>query len=57
MSINDLYSLVRKLEGGNMYDWHEGMIGIRKLLSVDKMLPIQAVIDANVVPKMIKFMG
>jgi len=33
------------------------MIGIRKLLSVDKMLPIQAVIDANVVPKMIKFMS
>jgi importin subunit alpha-1 len=33
------------------------MIGIRKLLSVEKALPIQAVIDANVVPKMIKFMS
>lgn len=34
------------------------MIGIRKLLSdAERTLPIQAIIDANVVPKMIKFMS
>ena len=35
---------------------HQGIIGIRKILSVDKNAPIQLVIDANLVPKMIQFM-
>ena len=34
-----------------------GVIGLRKLLSIEENPPIQAVIDANLIGKFIEFMG
>lgn len=34
---------------------HYGVIGVRKVLSVE-IPPVQAIIDANLVPKLIEFM-
>ena len=34
---------------------HFGMIGVRKILSIADSPPIQAVIDAGLVPKMIEY--
>lgn len=55
--LKDLYELVKKAESQDVYLQHEGIIGIRKLLSMEMLLPIQAVIDANMVPRMIKFLA
>lgn len=55
--LKDLYELVKKAEGQDIYEQHEGMIGIRKLLSMENQHPIQAIIDSNMVPRMIKFLS
>lgn len=34
---------------------HYGMIGVRKILSIAESPPIQAVIDAGLVPRMIEY--
>jgi hypothetical protein len=45
--------LVTSIIEGDIKRQHFGMIGIRKILSVADNPPIQAVIDAGLVPRMI----
>ncbi len=47
--------LVAAINGGNILNQHYGMVGIRKILSKADNPPIQAVIDAGLVPKMISY--
>lgn len=47
--------LITNIIEGDILNQHFGMIGIRKLLSIAENPPIQAVIDAGLVPKMIQY--
>jgi hypothetical protein len=47
--------LITYITDGNVLNQHHGMIGIRKILSIAENPPIQAVIDAGLVPKMIEY--
>jgi len=47
--------LIININEGDLLNQHFGMIGIRKLLSIAENPPIQAVIDAGLVPKMIQY--
>ena len=50
----DLITYIK--DGSNILNQHHGIIGIRKLLSITEDTPIiQAVIDAGLVPIMIKY--
>lgn len=40
---------------GDILAQHHGIIGIRKILSIVDNPPIQAVIDAGLVPRMIEY--
>ncbi len=52
----DVFSeLITAINEGNIVNQHYGMIGVRKILSIAENPPIQAVIDAGLVPKMISF--
>lgn len=52
--MNDLPNLAAQLKNKDPIAIHEGIIGIRKLLSQDDNPPIQQVIDMNLVPRMIE---
>jgi hypothetical protein len=47
--------LISNITEGDILNQHFAMIGIRKLLSIAENPPIQAVIDAGLVPKMIQY--
>lgn len=47
--------LIAAINDQNVLKQHYGMIGIRKILSVAENPPIQAVIDAGLVPRMIEY--
>ena len=47
------HELVNSLNDPNIIMQHQGLIGIRKILSIAENPPIQAVIDAGLVPRMI----
>lgn len=47
--------LVKAINEGNIVNQHYGIIGIRKILSIAENPPIQAVIDAGLIPKMIAY--
>lgn len=52
----DIFSdLNAAINEGNIINQHYGMIGIRKILSIAENPPIQAVIDAGLIPKMIAY--
>ena len=52
----DIFSeLITNLNDPDVIRQHQGMIGIRKILSIADNPPIQAVIDAGLVPKMIDY--
>jgi importin subunit alpha-6/7 len=52
----DIFSeLNAAINEGNIVNQHYGMIGIRKILSIAENPPIQAVIDAGLIPKMIAY--
>jgi|NOAtaT_7_FD_contig_41_1825196_length_1189_multi_4_in_0_out_0_1 hypothetical protein len=39
----------------DIFEMHHGCIGLRKILSIEENPPIQAAIDANLIPKLIEF--
>ena len=47
-------TLVQKVLSNEQEDYHYGLIGIRKLLSKEDNPPIQPIIDAGVVPRLIQ---
>jgi importin subunit alpha-6/7 len=47
--------LIAAINDQNILKQHYGMIGVRKILSVAENPPIQAVIDAGLVPRMIEY--
>lgn len=47
--------LIAAITEGDILEQHRGMIGIRKILSIVDNPPIQAVIDAGLVPRMIEY--
>lgn len=47
--------LISAINEGDILNQHYGMIGIRKILSIAENPPIQAVIDAGLIPKMIGY--
>jgi len=51
----NLSQLVEDINSKELFNQYRGAIGVRKLLSVDNP-PIQPMIDANLVPRMIEFM-
>ena len=52
----DIFSdLNAAINEGNIINQHYGIIGIRKILSIAENPPIQAVIDAGLIPKMIAY--
>lgn len=52
----DIFSdLISAITEGDILNQHYGMIGIRKILSIAENPPIQAVIDAGLIPKMIGY--
>lgn len=55
-NVNNLPRFVSQLQSPDLTEIHEAIIGIRKLLSVLNP-PIQAVIDANIVPRAIQILN
>lgn len=47
--------LIAAINDTNIMKQHYGMIGVRKILSIVESPPIQAVIDAGLVPRMIEY--
>lgn len=48
--------LVEAILSKDIHRQHLGVIGLRKILSIEEGPPIQPVIDANLVPRLIEFM-
>lgn len=48
--------LLSSINDPDIVKQHLGMIGIRKILSVADNPPIQAVIDAGLIPKLIEYL-
>jgi importin subunit alpha-1 len=47
--------LIASINNPDVIKQHYGIIGVRKILSIADCPPIQAVIDAGLVPKMIEY--
>jgi hypothetical protein len=56
-SIINLKELINALNDPDVTKQHYGIIGIRRILSVAATPPIQKIIDAGVVPKLIELIG
>ena len=56
-SLDDFRFLVDNINSSILRNEYLGVIGLRKLLSIENHPPIQAVIDANLLPKFIEFMS
>lgn len=54
--VSELLQLVEAANSNDRAKQHYGVIGLRKILSNEQGPPIQAVIDANMVPRLIQFM-
>ena len=54
--LDDFPKILEFMASDNMFTVFFGLVGIRKLLSIPKIPPIQAVIDANLVPKIINYL-
>jgi len=54
-ALSDLSQLVEDINSSERFKQYRGTIGVRKLLSIERP-PVQPVIDANIVPRMIEFM-
>jgi len=50
-----LPELIAAFSDSDIIRQHFGMIGVRKILSIADSPPIQAVIDAGLVPRMIEY--
>lgn len=55
--LSELYQLVSAINSDDRAQQHYGIIGLRKVLSNEQGPPIQPIIDANLVPKLIQFMN
>jgi importin subunit alpha-6/7 len=53
--MDNFTDLINYISDVNIVNQHHGMIGVRKILSIADNPPIQAVIDAGLVPKMIEY--
>jgi hypothetical protein len=53
--MDNFTDLINYINDANILNQHNGMIGVRKILSIAENPPIQAVIDAGLVPKMIEY--
>jgi hypothetical protein len=53
--MDNFTDLINYISDSNILNQHNGMIGVRKILSIAENPPIQAVIDAGLVPKMIEY--
>lgn len=53
--MSNFADLLCSINDQNILSQHLGMIGIRKILSVADTPPIQAVIDAGLISKMIEY--
>lgn len=47
--------LLQAITHGDIVKQHYGLIGVRKILSIADNPPIQSVIDAGLVPRMIEY--
>lgn len=47
--------LIESISDPDIVKQHYGMIGVRKILSIAEAPPIQSVIDAGLVPRMIDY--
>ena len=54
-TMDQFADLVAAINDQNILKQHYGVIGIRKILSVPENPPIQPVIDAGLVPRMIEY--
>jgi hypothetical protein len=55
-TMNDFFELIEAINSDDRMKQHYGVIGLRKILSIEDGPPIQPVIDANLVPRLINFM-
>ena len=55
-TINEFPFLIENINSKILKNEYLGVIGIRKILSIEISPPIQSVIDANLVPKLLEFM-
>jgi hypothetical protein len=53
--MDNFSDLIKDMKDSNFVNQLRGMIGIRKIVSVRENPPIQAVVDAELVPFMIEF--
>ena len=53
-TMDQFADLVAAINDQNILKQHYGVVGIRKILSVPENPPIQPVIDAGLVPRMIE---
>ena len=55
-SMDDFPKLVEAVNNNDdILEQHRGMIGMRRILSIAENAPIQAAIDAGIIPKMITY--
>lgn len=55
-TMDDFPYLVEAILSKDTHQQHLGTIGLRKILSIEEGPPIQPVIDANLIPRLIEFM-
>ena len=53
--MDNLNELLQSINSEEILRQHYGLIGIRKILSIAENPPIQSIIDAGLVPKMIDY--
>jgi hypothetical protein len=53
--MNNFSDLIKDMKDSNILNQLRGMIGVRKIISICENPPIQAVVDAGLVPLMVKF--
>ncbi len=51
--MQDWNAILQGINSENTLQKHYGLIGLRKLLSIEKNIPIQPTIDSGLVPKII----
>ena len=53
--LETLPELVKAIQDPDIIKQHYGLIGVRKILSIADFPPIQPIIDAGLVPKLIEY--
>jgi len=55
-AMEDFFMILEAINSTYRFKQHLGVIGLRKILSIEEGPPIQPVIDANLIPRLIEFM-